>query len=131
MQTINRPLTLAQALTQAPERWDEYGYKELTATDSEREAAATTWLWLQGLDGASDAGLLARQCIVGPRFDAPLLVALSAPATEFLSWFMAEDWECFDDGDDAWGWRVVDRACFGIEALGPLASQAPLRTAAT
>lgn len=138
MQCTAQPLTLAAAAAHfTPSEWTELLPHEVAPTPQECDAAAATWVWLQGLDPASPAAEQARQSLCCSRgSDAGLLVALTAPATEFFDWFKGLDWEDFSllshvprggVGSRRWGMSVLDRAEAGIEALGVMASQVALR----
>lgn len=114
------PLTLTEATVLAD--WEDLGASDLALTEAERQRAAAVWLWLCDPD-SDDAERVRREVLT----DAPLIVALAVPATEFVRWFRAADWGCFDStertGGEAWARGVLRRAWGACEALGALASQ--------
>ena len=127
-------LTLAQAACLPFLAWDGSdggpGLKvqDLEITGAERARLAALWLWLVGVAPDSLAAASAGNEVLT---DGPLLVALSLPAAEFLSWWRCQAWAEFDStartGSEAWAWDVMDRVRAACLEMGALAVQVPIR----
>jgi len=126
-------LTLAQAACLPFSNWDGSDggpglqVQDLEITGAERARLAALWLWLVGVAPDSLAAAAGNEVLT----DGPLLVALSLPAAEFLSWWRCQAWAEFDStartGSEAWAWGVMDKARAACAVLGALAVQLPIR----
>lgn len=121
-------LTLADAVMLDPAQLEGLPARELDLSADERKATSRLWVHLTG--AATDTRLEAIAGIEALE-DGELFVMLNAPARTFVGWFRREDWEHFAlsdaTGGDAWAWAVMERARAMCAAMGPLASQVPLR----
>ena len=131
MKAAVKKLTLAQAACLPFSNWDGSNggpglqVQDLEITGAERARLAALWLWLVGVapDSLAAAAAAGSEVLT----DGPLLVALSLPAAEFLSWWRCQAWAEFDStartGSEAWAWGVMDKARAACAVLGPMATQ--------
>lgn len=121
-------LTLVQAAALPQDEWEQLWMTDLALTASDRAQVASVWHWLCGVpEGAPSGARVGNEVLA----DAPLLVALSLPATEFLDWLSFEDWTVFDStertGSEEWVGEALRRARAACDAMGSMAAQFPLR----
>lgn len=127
--TIAR-FTVPQALCLNHNDWQHLSTANLVFDLATRDETAKRWVWLLGLDPASEQAASARHEATS---DAELFLALNLPAAEFVTWFRLDEWWNFDaaqgqeEDADAWAWALLDRARAAVRSMGSMARQLPLR----
>ena len=109
-----------------PDELELLSISDLDVHPHDLKAAAALWCALLGVP-EDDEG--ARAEVLD---DAPLVVALSLPAVEFLRWFRRASWEGWartDEHGEAWAWAVLDIARAAVCLMGHMATQVPLSMA--
>lgn len=121
-------LTLADAVMLACDCTDELSAIQFTTSADERKATARLWVHLTAVATGTPLEAIAGNEALE---DTELLLMLNTPARMFVDWFRREDWEHFAltdaTGDDAWACAALERARAMCSAMGPLASQVPMR----
>ena len=119
-------LTLAQAAMLDASELELLSISDLDVHPHDLKSAAALWCALRGVP-EEDEG--ARAEVLD---DAPLVVALSLPAVEFLRWFRRaswDDWTRTEEHGEAWAWGVLDAARAAVSLLGCTAAQLPISAA--
>lgn len=130
MSTTTKKSTLAQALALAlsDEDLDMLCVGDLDLTSAQVTGACAVWGALLGIDADDAEGMAGVRREVLP--DAPLLVVLNGPASDFVRWFRRASWGDFErtevEGGEEWGWRVLSAARACCDRLGALAGQVPM-----